>query len=838
MPPVTLSTVVDLAKIKMKWKEQYVSEGLNKKIVPFAAGIYHGLKLTQNISGPRLVDISVGSDTKHAAVYESATGFSLTYFDVAGASVTLDLSDASLDNQETVITLSISYAIGVDTTANWIAYPIADWNALTDAQRAERIVLGTVNVPAPATNITTAMITPDRRTVAWEGAAPGEVPWSPILRNPSFEHGITAAGTSTYAISDWYNNVGVASNGSLRLGATTVRSGAKSLEFFKSSAAATSAEIQQFCEIPVVPGQLVKLSGWIRQLIAPTGFSEYNILLSWGNLDSVQTGYTSIPVHVVGATDATFRNFQKTLEVAAGNYVLKSVIIQGDSVTAASGGVAAVFDDIQVYVEAGSPTAISAASNDRLKQQTVSAVLFEHADNGYDVGELAALLRYDRNTPVGEGSLIGERKDQATGDSQPALSWYGRLINIGARMLFGSAESALPRIGIPFSVNDQFTLLMESAPEAPGLKVIRVYTGDLDNGTPTQPGILFTVNARFNGTDWVKDVNGVEATGLYLCANSTNKNFLRWLLQESGTNTWATSAWPTDVSLYTNGNYLSLNLARDIGGVLYGTVEAQKLYMNPSASTLVTDQMFAINVGYQRRGPVWSYDGDIDGVMIMDPHGSWVRNQRFWEEDFNQQSLGRAQRLDVVNVGTSSASGGGNASLTTNAAINSITTLVQDCSSGTWGTDGGLYSLGFRMRVVAFDVTSAEMYIGFWAPGVANPDNNASLAGAFKIVNGTVSFVHNGVSVVATGVTVTAGEARWFSAHFDPVNGVIQWHISANGGVVGAGYTGGAYGEVNPGDMEAGDPARPTVGIKTTTAATASCQVDYMSAWKGNRSAS
>jgi hypothetical protein len=837
MPPVTLSTVVDLDKIKMKWKEQYVSEGLNKKIVPFAAGIYHGLKLTQNISGPRLVDVSVGSDTKHAAVYESATGFSLTYFDVAGASATLDLSSVSLDNQETVIVLSITYIIGADTTANWIAYPIADWNALSAAQRAEKIVLGTVNVPAPATNITTAMITPDRRTSAWEAQAPGSVPWSPVLRNPSFEHGETGSGTLDYAISDWWNRTSVASNGSFRLGTSTVRSGAKSLELNKSSAAATTAEIQQYCEIPVVPGQLIKVSAWIRQLIAPINFSDYVLFLTFGDDDSVQLPHVTLSMVSLNTVDAEFRNFSKTMEVPAGAYVLKRIAIQADGVECASGGVAAAFDDVQVFVEAGSPTAIAAAANARLQQQVVYAMIFEEP-TGYTVGNRAALLRYDDSTPAGEGSLIGERKDQADDDNQPAFSWYGRLINIGARMLFGSAESALPRIHAPYSINDQFTLLMESAPETPGLKAIRVYAGDLDNGTPTQPGILFTVNARFNGTDWVKDVNGVEATGLYLCANSTNKNFLRWLLQESGTNTWATSAWPTDVSLYTNGNYLSLNLARDIGGVLYGTVEAQKLYMNPSASTLVTDQMFAINVGYQRRGPVWAYDGDIDGVMIMDPHGSWVRNQRFWEEDFNQQSLGRAQRLDVVNVGTSSSSGGGNASLTTNAAVNSITTLVQDCSSGTWGTDGGLYSLGFRMRVVAFDVTSAEMYIGFWAPGIGNPDNNAALAGAFKIVNGTVSFVHNGGSVVATGVTVTAGEARWFSAHFDPVNGVIQWHISANGGVVGSGYTGGAYGEVNPGDMEAGDPARPTVGIKTTTAATASCQVDYMSAWKGNRSVS
>jgi hypothetical protein len=99
MPPVTLSTVVDLAKIKMKWKEQYVSEGLNHKTAAtLSNGIYRGLTLVQNLTGARRVSVSVGSDPLHAAVYQSADGFSLTYFDVGASTFMLDLSNASLDN--------------------------------------------------------------------------------------------------------------------------------------------------------------------------------------------------------------------------------------------------------------------------------------------------------------------------------------------------------------------------------------------------------------------------------------------------------------------------------------------------------------------------------------------------------------------------------------------------------------------------------------------------------------------------------------------------------------------------------------------------------------------
>lgn len=507
MAAVTLTTVVDLSKVKMKWQEQYVSEGLNRKVIPASPkGIYRGLFLVQNITSPRLVDVQGGADGRHEAVHQSVDGFSMSYFDAVGTTATLDLSNAALSSTETVIALQIVYEIGIATTANWIAYPITDWNALSLAAQGEFIVLGTINVPAPATNITTAMILPKRRTAAWEKAAPGATPWSPIIRNPSFEHGVTAADTVPYSISDWVNRSDLAVNGSFRLGTSTVRSGAKSLEFNKSAVGAGVGRIEQYQEVPVTPGQLVHVTGWVRQLIAPTAGS-YTFNLYWGDLNSTASTSTVVTASVLSTTDASYRLVDLIFAVPASVYVLKTVTIEAAGLTTGSTGIALVVDDFQVHVETGSPQAIQSAINGRLKQQMTSALLVEDPST-YALGQLAALLRFDKSTPASEGELIVDRKDQDYSVGlPPALSLLGRLINVGSRLLSTSVNSEKARISTPYSPSLDVTLIWESLPSTGTHPAIRIYI--------SLSGLLFiTQNAFYTNSDgfWHKDVAGTIST--------------------------------------------------------------------------------------------------------------------------------------------------------------------------------------------------------------------------------------------------------------------------------------------------------------------------------------
>lgn len=830
MPPVTISAIVDLSKVKMKWKETYVSEGLNRKVIPaMPKGIYSGLRLIQNISSPRQVEVSAAPDVTHAAVHQSATGYSTTYHDVAGVSTILDLSNAALNNQETVIALSITYVIGADTTASWIAYPIADWNALTDAQRAERIVLGTVSVPAPATNITTAMITPNRRTAAWESESPGSVPWSPIVKNPSFEHGGTgSSGSGQYLISDWRNRVDLEVNGRFELGVATVRSGAKSLAFNKTIVGASTGKIEQYQEVPVTPGQLVRVTGWIRQLIAPTGGS-YTFNVYWGDLDSLASGSLTITASAAGL-DAAFRKVESTFKVPAGKFVIKTVTIEVVGVTSASTGVAAVFDDFQVFIETGSPLTRQAALANSLRQQMVSALFFEDPSTYAANGQLSALLRYDKSTPVGEGSLIGQRKDLADNSAQPALSWMGRIIDLGKFMLFGSAESNQPRIEGPFSSNEPFTLMFETRREGPAGKGLRLYAGYLFGGS-TEPGFFLTVNAKHDGTNWTRDVNGEGSSGVYIDADENRGNIVSsngapclttYVHRAADPNTWTT--WQEAVSL------MGLNDPEG-GSALQTSQILIPRYFDQTKPVIV------ISGAPEPRGPVLQGDGDSILVGGIDHAGIYFYpDSRVVHEDFDDSTLGYYLRQDIVNVGSTTLSpANSRATLVTNAASGSISVFRPNVAYQNWGSNGGLFRLGFRARIAIGGITNTEQYIGYWCPGQGNPDNNAALAMAFKIVNGVVSVIADGGAATAsTGVTVGVGQIRWFTLVFDPTNGVVQWHITGSGGTIASGMVGGTYGTLAA-SAEAGDPNYPFIGVKTTTAATSSITADCLTAWMGDR---
>jgi hypothetical protein len=345
MPPVTLSAVVDLSKIKMKWKETYVSEGLNRKVIPsMAKGIFSGFRLIQNISSPRQVEVAASPDLTHAAVYQSAAGFSTTYHDNVGVSTILDLSSASLDNQETVIVLQIVYTIGADTTANWIAYPIADWNALTDAQRAEKVVVGTVNVPAPATNITTAMITMKRRSWAWENIG-GDLSWSPLLRNSGFEHA-EANGTYTNAASFWTFVPGA--NALWKVQQTDSRNGVAALAMDHTVAGAQTASFFQAVGATVTEGQLVKYQLFIKNLKVAAG-GTLQLWLRFLAPDWVTETTTTINIPMT-SVDATYREISDTVAVPAGCVQFVSAHIQ-HTLNQGTTGVSFRIDDFQVYLQ-------------------------------------------------------------------------------------------------------------------------------------------------------------------------------------------------------------------------------------------------------------------------------------------------------------------------------------------------------------------------------------------------------------------------------------------------------------------------------------------------------
>ena len=483
------------SEIRMRYKEPFLTEGLNAKLaVNQAPGVYRGFRLGTHANSltVTVVPDPVGND--HSVVYQTATGRSLT-LRKEGGSFSLVLS--AYASKTIVIAIYATYILGSESEAEIRAYEFFPTDEFTGAaENAELVVIGTVVVPAAGV-IPAANIVHDRRRMAWENEAVEAVPWSPIIKNPSFEHGVTGA-SSHLAISDWVNGLEGASlaNGYFRLGTTTVRSGAKSLEVFRVGAGPINWFVRQYQEIPVVPGQLVRVVGWVRQLQLPVGSLTFN--LYWGDLDSVASGSSVITASLASGVDATFRKVEAVLAVPAGSYVLKTVGVEVAGYTVAAPGVGHVIDDFQVYVEAGTNLAIAGAANARLKEQLVSNLIVEDPIS-YTINQLAARLRFDRTTPSTEGRLLLERK---AGSGLPPILELGRML-LGNNFLSSAVDARRPRVSVRHSGTYDATLVWESLKDSGGIAV-RLYVN-------LSGHLMLTVNASYDGINWNKDSAGSRA---------------------------------------------------------------------------------------------------------------------------------------------------------------------------------------------------------------------------------------------------------------------------------------------------------------------------------------
>src|SRR5574338_1521564 len=110
MPYTFPSPTVSTSNIKMRWREPYVTSGLNKKLVGvLPAGIYRGLKLSTSGSNNTVTAIPDSTYQDHVAFYNTADGFSLTYRDSTNTTYSFALTDASLLSQTVVITMFLDY---------------------------------------------------------------------------------------------------------------------------------------------------------------------------------------------------------------------------------------------------------------------------------------------------------------------------------------------------------------------------------------------------------------------------------------------------------------------------------------------------------------------------------------------------------------------------------------------------------------------------------------------------------------------------------------------------------------------------------------------------------
>lgn len=367
----------------------------------------------------------------------------------------------------------------------------------------------------------------------------GRKPAATLLKNGSFDYGLTS-GTHRHAVAGW--EITQAVNGGWRLVSSGMESGAKCLSLnVTASGVDTYATISQNLEVPIQPGARIRYIASVKQLIAPSVLGGTYIQINYGDADSVAASQLTDDFQTAG-TDASFRHVDFTFTVPAGKYVLKSIDIKVEASQYGSTGNALLVDNVQMYLIPTTSTNTDAAEDVRLSTSRVDGVIIEDPST-YQIGQLAALLRFIKATPTNEGAVYLERKDQTSG-LPPALQLAGRLYDIGRALLGSNANNALPRLSMPHSDTRDFTLLFETHPESLGLVTIDLgfrmfatsYDGSLGAG---DNALSFTINAKYDGTNWSKDTNSTAAYMLQMRPDG-----MRLFCRPADVNTtWTSTQW-------------------------------------------------------------------------------------------------------------------------------------------------------------------------------------------------------------------------------------------------------------------------------------------------------
>lgn len=519
--PTTLTTLSSNS-VKIRWREPYASEALNRKFTGVTPhGIYRGFILAVSTSA---LSVDVDADPTvgdHVVVQEDLNGHALTYTDNTSGAFTLDLS-SYLTNDIIVITLVITYAVGTDTAAEFRGYTLAEYNALTTSAKRALLVLGTVLRPASGI-IPAANITHDRRSLPFQNRADGLVPWNPLVRNGGFELG-ESNGTYRHASPFWKTS-STNANFLTRPVTTESRTGAKSLEVTTSLSGTATITIQQDLWMPVVPGRYVMGKLYKKAIQGATGSPSGTLRFVFGDQDG-GTDTNEDLIFAIDAIDSSFQEFDGIVQVPVGYYVLKSVqiIVAG---TYGSVGPCIRFDDVQAWaqMEPGSWLDVRDA---RVAEGSVGD-LFIGPQNSF--ANNSAKVSFDGT------NLLVERRNESTTQAPPALS-------IQARTAGGIT----------------YTLVFQSLPSGvPGYRKYVSATGRL----------VETVNASWNnGTNlWTKDVNGTPAYKQEVRERGISS------FSRIADGTWADASWNQhiqtsypDVTTNTNQVFSPILMTRDAGG--------------------------------------------------------------------------------------------------------------------------------------------------------------------------------------------------------------------------------------------------------------------------------
>ena len=521
LPPSSIAT---------KWKEQYASASVNQKLTGIIApGIYRGLLMAVDpLLGDRTILVKADATSgDHVAVYQNAAGYSVTYRDDVSGDITLSL--AAYASVTVIVCVYINYTPGVDTTGSFRVFTQAEFNVLSADVKNALVILGTVTVPVSGP-ISSGNITLLNRTLASNNLPSGAIPNAPVVRNPGFELGET---NGTYAKSSvfWDKSFTVGS-GTWKTGTTIVNTGLKSIEMNVTSGPVTG-ELSQQMGIETAEGELFLVDVSVRQMKTVSS-GAIVVFLDWADTNDAILTTTTVSLDG-GGIDGAFRSVRTIVAAPAGAVSLRAAGIRATVLSPSSTGTFMYIDNIDVFIQ---PRDISYPYPfDQSFRRGISTTGILMQDPSGVIGDLAALLRFDKSSPASEGSAYIERRDQNSSSLPPALALLGRILSLGSGLVGTETDALKSRIAAPYGIAGgiDYTLLWESVPVSGTASPLRWYV--------SSAGVmLWTVNAKWNSptaNQWNKDTSGSVAYKLQVSGAD-----LSWQLRDASLNTsWLDNGW-------------------------------------------------------------------------------------------------------------------------------------------------------------------------------------------------------------------------------------------------------------------------------------------------------
>lgn len=265
---VLQSIAISQDSIKMRWKEPYITSGLNQKALATSPkGVLAGFTVVPSAGYVVSLPIDPSLNLSIANVLESAGAkFSVTI--VQGSNLLVDLTAQA--NTTVYIALDVQFTVGTSTAAQVKVVDAAELGTNPDL-----VVLAKVNVPA-APPISATHINMGYRTHAGDITPRSAFPRLNLVNNPTFETATTVGWSFTGF------DAATAST-------DTAKTGSYSLKLTKAVAGSCTATSTA---MPVLAGLLYRVSAWVRSTGgAPiTGGNGAKIQLSWRDAADAQIG--------------------------------------------------------------------------------------------------------------------------------------------------------------------------------------------------------------------------------------------------------------------------------------------------------------------------------------------------------------------------------------------------------------------------------------------------------------------------------------------------------------------------------------------------------------------